>query len=429
MNFADLKYCRIKKDRKSKYCVRYRPFGIEKYFSSKVEAIEFQTQLVLSLNMLDRVLPMLTATDFTGRLSKADYDIILSQEENLLPDIANKIAFVPKEFADVKDLLSGPNAKNVTVAEAVTLYCRMKEEQGKPISSSLMFRFTCWKTSLIGQMRPSEVKPDMIAIALKRLKEENNWAPATRNRAKQQLSSVWTFIVETLEADDKYTPRYVRDLDVDENHTEPYTKEEVAIAIKIARDADAEAVSVQANTFRLLGPIVELYSLTGIRNKFLAALRWDEVHITSHPYISKEMKSNKYRRVPLRPRAVEILQELYETRSSDTWVFPSPFDANTYAVRWDRRFKTKLKEAADRGEIRYLDKPIHAFRSYIATQLAELGMSAIIIADWIGVTERVAQGYIKRTHRLSDIAIEALDGVGALERNRMHSIVQSVHRH
>ena len=105
MQFADLKYCRVRNDRKAKFCVRHGPFKIEKYFETEAEGIEFQAQLVISLNLLKRILPHLTAQNYDSRLSQADYDILLSQPETLLPEIDSRISFVPTALADISELL------------------------------------------------------------------------------------------------------------------------------------------------------------------------------------------------------------------------------------------------------------------------------------------------------------------------------------
>lgn len=406
--FAGQTFCSIRPERVKKYYIRYGKFKIEESYYTAEEANVDLAKLNASLRMLKRVLKHLDAVNYSQPLNENDYDRVCDEKVKLWDKADEFLCYVPtkaaKEFTD----LSPRQQSNVTVGQAITLFIKMREGQ-EPIKSKEMSRYTIWITSAIGRMKPRNVKPDHIKTALQKLQNERNWSPQTRNLARASLSCVWTFIVQTLEADTRNTPSLVKKKPVPKNHTKPYTDEEVKKVIEIAYQLDRDSIKIKANCFKQNGPIVELFSLTGIRNQFLAGLRWEDIDFDhKQPNIYKFMKG-VWRRIPLRRRAVTILKNL-KKKSTSEWVFPSPVKGGEhgYANRWDERFKALLKKS---DEVRYLEKPIHGFRSYVACELALAGMSALIIANFLGVTPRIAQGYIDEAGiQLADMAVAFLDG-------------------
>jgi len=112
------------------------------------------------------------------------------------------------------------------------------------------------------------------------------------------------------------------------------------------------------------------------------------------------MKGGKDVEVGLSDVAAGILQKLGVKNGREGYVFISPMDHRTYSKRWYPRFKRILEENnAKKGSIkvRITAKPVHSFRAYVATRLAEAGASSNDIADQIGVTLVVAEGYRNRT--------------------------------
>ena len=109
-------------------------------------------------------------------------------------------------------------------------------------------------------------------------------------------------------------------------------------------------------------------------------------------YITKAMKGGKVVAVPVIPHAVEVIKqqmELHEVRTSG-YLFPYK---GGYSTGWYNRFKDVLIQ----NDLKISPKPFHSFRSYAATQYARVGFSIKQIALALGVTDRIAEGYIDRT--------------------------------
>ena len=192
------------------------------------------------------------------------------------------------------------------------------------------------------------------------------------------------------------------------------------------------------NTFSQLGTLIRLYAETGIRNKFMAKLRWDEIGhwddskeiftpfdfganenvIPIDLVVRKVMKGRKIKRnkknIPLTEHAIKILLE-HSWDNNSQWVFPSP---KTYrgdvpiGKAWSKRLKQAIiwwnEKHADK-QIDFSPMPCHSFRAYCATSLAGAGAPINIIALVLAVTIETATRYVKESGNERDIARDFLN--------------------
>ena len=226
------------------------------------------------------------------------------------------------------------------------------------------------------------------------------------------LSSVFTYLVNDLEIIEGHPIRKIDSLTEIKNHTPAYTCQDVKLIKKICKDADKRARMNNEPTFDMMLPLVTLFSETGIRKTFLEQLRWDEIENLNgdDPVIHKLMKGQKEVFVALTPLAVKTLKELHadaQFREPTPWVFPSPMNRQVPVSGWHRRFR-RLTDAhnASECEVKITDtpKPVHSFRAHVATRMAEKGASTNVIADQLGTTLVVAEGYRNRSAKQRDNA-------------------------
>lgn len=154
----------------------------------------------------------------------------------------------------------------------------------------------------------------------------------------------------------------------------PFTSRELAAVIA----SIAQAHPVYAD-------LVEFAALTGLRWGELAALRVDSFAEVPYPvvlvdrsrsdgYSLKTTKSGKSRRVPLQPRAVEILERLTEGLGHDELVFRAPrggeirATAFTRAVGWDT----------------LTPHTFHELRHTFATNAIQANVDVQTVSHWLG---------------------------------------------
>lgn len=400
------RYYSLCSGRSKAHRIRYRPFGIEEYFHSRTEALAFRDRLVPQLEKLKALLPQLDASDYSTRLTALDYETVRNTIPDLLAPIDRRIAYIGGVSVDELDEDEARRSKSCTLRQLIQLYLEYRElEQMKPVGPGEIRRYQHWQECAISQTQCAHITKSMLLRERKKLMD-SGLSDATVNRYMTCLSSAWTYLVNELELVDAHLPRKISKRREAANHTPAYTDDEVAQIIDLCYAADVEARTNRQATFMHLGPLIELFSETGIRHQFLSSLRWEHVEdlCSDDPRICREMKGGKEVVVPLSARAVVVLQRQWEHSESD-YVFPSPA-GERHSRRWYARFKRLL----DDNGIRDTGKPVHSFRAYVATRLGEAGAGSNQIADMLGVTLKVAEGYRNRTAGQRDNTRDLLNG-------------------
>ena len=337
-------------------------------------------------------------------------------------------------IGDGENLDATLSVKNPTVAEMIKGYATWldtekaikkrrlllplkRDKQGK-----LPLRFQFWIDNPLGKVRASKVKVSMLQNELNEL---GPMSKSTYNHYVHSLSAAWTRAMDHEDCQiASHLPQKLDTLDLSDTvNTPSYSVDQMKEIVELMyaedrRISDNNAMEVRwgPEGFCHLGPLVEVAAYTGIRESFLQSLHLDEIlYKGGKMYITKAMKGGKVVPVPVIPHAVEVIKrqmELHEVRTSG-YLFPFK---GGYSTGWYNRFKDVLVQ----NDLKISPKPFHSFRSFAATQYAKAGFSIKQIGLALGVTDRVAEGYIDRTF-IQDNFHNKADQIGNLTpKQRRH---------
>ncbi|WP_246684421.1 MULTISPECIES: tyrosine-type recombinase/integrase [unclassified Mesorhizobium] len=177
------------------------------------------------------------------------------------------------------------------------------------------------------------------------------------------------------------------------------------LAVQDARDA-AQKAGRKAPTVRkgLVNTsavaLCRLMALTGMRPGEAAALRWDEIDVSSQTMTLQDTKTGRSRR-PLGRPALELMKAI--ERSSDRWVFPS---------NRGQRHSPHKKSLVELFRLASIDASPKVLRSTFASVAADLGYSGGTIGEMLG---HARQGVTERHYirRVDQVLIAAADEVSA----------------
>lgn len=263
----------------------------------------------------------------------------------------------------------------------------------------------------------------------------NNMLGRVYTYARKHLHMVTlVHLPQTIEKLDEIEPQDMRRASVET----PSYPDHMIDWLALAGDEHDKAVLTQSNlanrknTFSQLGTLIRLFAETGIRNKFLARLRWDEIGhwddkektftqfdfgknenvIPMDLVVRKVMKGRKVKRnkknIPLTDHATKLLMA-HSWDNESQWVFPSPktYLGDKPTANWEKRLTVAINwwnEKHPTKEIMHSPMPCHSFRAYCATSLAGAGAPINIIALVLGVTIETATRYVKESGNERDIA-------------------------
>lgn len=140
-----------------------------------------------------------------------------------------------------------------------------------------------------------------------------------------------------------------------------------------------------------LYPAVIIAMSTGARKMEVLSLKWDDVDLINDRAILHDTKNGDRRTLSILSKAKDAMQELYDNRTSDGWVFPSQDGSKQFDIT--RSWRKAIKEA----EIK--DFKFHDLRHTAASYLAMNNASMGEIADILG--HKTLQ-MVKRYSHLSD---------------------------
>lgn len=183
----------------------------------------------------------------------------------------------------------------------------------------------------------------------------------------------------------------------------PFTEAEAAEIVRraYAHDAAIVARGCDTKTFRLLGPLVELTMLNGLRRKFAININISDIknwgaNDGKYAYIKMVTKWDKESTPVLSNRAVEILTKLWPAAlKNDGWFFASW--KGTPMKNWPSdRFDRDIIGAMFGLPLPKDIHAVHSMRDTVSARLIEQSVPTPIIAKMLGITVATAEAhYVK----------------------------------
>ena len=400
----------FKEGRKKSHLIRFTKLGVTvaEYFYNKKEAIAFRNEAMDVFEKMSAALAYMDAENYKGRLSMKDteilYEDVIDFDAAGLTGLRRKIVWLNSEFrgqGEYEDNL------NPTVSQIISAYLeeRKTNQDKTEVQRSSLGPYRFWaEQAKIANTPCRSVTGDMIKADLDRLREARKIANSTVNRHLVALQGSWTLMLKRDGMDMENKPRKVNKLKEEYLNTMAYTDEELALifaALKI-EDAKHREINIAkddngSHGFAHLEPLARLASVTGIRRTALAELKVDEIYLDGpNKFIWKKMKGNTKKRVPLTDDAALILERLIR-RAQNGFVFHTlgnPPKSTSF-----ERFE-KIIRSLD--GVRHTPKPFHSFRAHVATKMFENGASTAQIGTMLGISDKVAAGYINRSVKGDD---------------------------
>ncbi len=254
-------------------------------------------------------------------------------------------------------------AKKHTLSELIKRYNKEiipQKKRGQDQKQQLT-----WWDEQIGSYRLADVTPALIVEHRDKMKDGGR-SPATVNRYLAVLSHAFTVAMKEWEWVDENPFRKVSKL------TEPRGR------IRFLSDTERANLlkACQESTNPDLYAVVMLALSTGARKMEIWGMKWDQVDLGREVIVLYDTKNGETRVLPLKGKALELMQEKMLARRLDTdLVFPGqnpqkPMDFRS-AWRWAVK-KAKIKD------FRYHDLR-HSAASYLAMNGATLAEIAEIL--------------------------------------------------
>jgi len=281
--------------------------------------------------------------------------------------------------------LSQVKAKEHTVAEMIDRYIESVLPQKPKVAYDWTLYLNHWK-ELIGNYTLYEATPSLIAeardkIANVKTRKGTLRAGATVNRFLTALSSAFGYAVsewEWLEHNPMLKVKKMKE-----------AKPIVRWLSDDERDRLLKACKNANNSY--LYPAVIVALSTGARKMEILSLKWENIDLVNGRAVLHDTKNGERRSLALVSEAKRTMQELYNNRKSDNWVFPSQDNKKPFDIT--RSWRRAVKEA-EITDFRFHDLR-HTAASYLAMNNASMGE----IADILG--HKTLQ-MVKRYSHLSD---------------------------
>ena len=428
--------------RKHEICLKL--WGIRSRFNTLAEAETFQADIVQSLAALKRLfkgeeMEAARVTDLP--YGEADIALIRNRIEagalELHPLIAEHALRIPKGTIGQHE--GRRQYVDPTIRQMVLQYAlarrdgNMRAKRGymKPLklskSGELPAVYRLWETAVINDtglklwnVKLSDVKQWQIETILDQLAAENQKMSINRHvKYIHALSGVWTLAMSRGEClHSLHIPRKLNSKGEEAANTPSYSEARIRNMIPkmYAEDEKNRALNAAPKRnakMRMIhyGPLVVTAIYTGIRREFISSLHMDDIiYEEGQMFIKKRMKGDKMVKVFVPAPAVIVIEkqlDLDEVQAKK-WIFPYE---GYHMQGWYNRFKEILKENG------WYDspKPFHSFRSFAATQIYKMSKevsgqdASLIVAQQLGVSYKVAQGYVDRAF-ITDETAKVLSG-------------------
>lgn len=260
---------------------------------------------------------------------------------------------------DLSACLTDVNLTTITLAEAIRQY--LDQHTGK--DTNIIQRLGWWSDRIgdkpVGKVTRQQVKAGLSAL------EDDGKAPATLNRYRSALSSVFTWFCD--KHDLKHNPaREVKQKTEDNARSRFLTDDERARLLAAAK----------ASNWDRLHLLISMAITTGARRSELLGLRWCDVDLKARTAHLATTKNGSQRVLTLPPTMVEALLPFRQVGAA--YLFPHPGELNAPF----RNFDCYWQACRDAAEI--TDFHFHDLRHTCASILAMSGASLLEIGQVLG---------------------------------------------
>ncbi|MFQ2315844.1 tyrosine-type recombinase/integrase [Aeromonas caviae] len=260
---------------------------------------------------------------------------------------------------DLSACLTDINLTTVTLAEAIRQY--LDQHTGK--DTNIIQRLGWWSERIgdkpVGKVTRQQVKAGLGAL------EDDGKAPATLNRYRSALSSVFSWFCD--KHDLKHNPaREVKQKTEDNARSRFLSDDELARLLTATR----------ASNWDRLHLLVSMAITTGARRSELLGLRWSDVDLKARTAHLATTKNGSQRVLTLPPTMVEALLPFRQV--GNAYLFPHPRELNAPFRNFDCYWQVALVAA----EI--TDFHFHDLRHTCASILAMSGASLLEIGQVLG---------------------------------------------
>lgn len=251
----------------------------------------------------------------------------------------------------------------------------LDQDNGRDPSKHQRLRY--W-VSVFGNLKVGKVTRQQVKAELKRL--SNDKAPATLNRYKAALGSLYRYLSDEFDID--YNPvKGIRQYTENNARTRFLSDEELSILFS----------TVKKSKWDQLFLLVLMAITTGARRSEMLTLEWDDINFKTKTAHLPNTKNGEQRILTL---TGDVITELMKYRCIGGYVFPHPNDPTIYFRNFDVHWQSALNEAA------IIDFRFHDLRHTCASLLAMNGASLLEIAQVLGHKS------ITMTQRYSHLCIE-----------------------
>ncbi|MFM5589201.1 tyrosine-type recombinase/integrase [Aeromonas rivipollensis] len=260
---------------------------------------------------------------------------------------------------DLSDCLTDINLTTTPLSLAIRQY--LDQHTGK--DTNIIQRLGWW-SERIGDKPVGKVTRQQVKAALSAL-EADGKAPATLNRYRSALSSVFSWFNDT--HDTKHNPaREVKQKTEDNARSRFLTDDELTRLLAAAK----------ASTWDRLHLLVSMAITTGARRSELLGLRWNDVDLKARTAHLSTTKNGTQRVLTL---PASLVQELMKFRQvGSACLFPHPSALNAPFRYFDCYWQTCRDEAG------IADFHFHDLRHTCASILAKSGASLLEIGQVLG---------------------------------------------
>jgi len=234
-------------------------------------------------------------------------------------------------------------------------------EQDKGTDLSKIQRLNFWlgnfNDKFVGKVTRQQVRAELKTLSKTK-------APATLNRYKAALSSLYRFLSDEYEIDHNPT-KGIRQFAENNARTRFLSKEELPRLLKACKGSDWNQMYL----------LVLLAITTGARRTELLTLTWEAINFKTKTAHLPKTKNGEQRILTL---TGEVLTELIKFRQIGGYVFPHKFHSNYYFRNFDCHWQEALKQS------KITDFRFHDLRHTCASLLAMNGASLLEIAEVLG---------------------------------------------
>ena len=258
---------------------------------------------------------------------------------------------------DFVQSLTNHTLNTLLFSEAVKLY--LEQDNGKDPSKIQRLSFWCelFGDKPIGKVSRQQVRAELKALAIDR-------APATLNRYKAALSSLYRYLSNEYDIDHNPT-KGIQQASEDNARTRFLSDDELQRLL----------IACKASNWNQLYLLVLLAITTGARRSEMVTLKWSDIDLKARTAHLPKTKNGEQRILTL---TNEVISELMKFRALSGYVFPHSNVPNMYF----RNFDFFWRDALERANVKNFR--FHDLRHTCASLLAMNGASLLEIAQVLG---------------------------------------------